>query len=469
MVDALKIETPQGTLTLSEPEAKQGWRLGDSCTLAASSRRERELLKERRTERRLAGSRWLAVPALVSLAACAAPKEKLAGLDWDTPVSPIAISIELTHDGTPVEGAEIKLRWAGRWFWGLFDRHGNGGTERTEVGATTSAGRFERELVGAPQVLARIEKQGFAVEHRFFNALQKNVCSVELSREAACAGRVRDEFGRPVPGAVVDVEDEDALGSIRERGFDIGSWNQVVEGRYLRGGAWIRDVLTGADGRFSVSGLAAGRRYTFNLMLPFPHVNDAVFERSCPLVGEELTVYCGATLQIELHHRERTSPGVRDVEFVLLRLDGTTWLPASSLGAVLDTARNVISFGPLPAGAYVVAVRAPGAGVGATHPITIEAGESARRVVELSTGHTLTGRVVDTRGEPIPGALVNLGTSPRSETAARTDDGGVFALEVPDADACLVVSHEGFESCVAPALKESAALGTVVLVKEPPH
>jgi protocatechuate 3,4-dioxygenase beta subunit len=212
-------------------------------------------------------------------------------------------------------------------------------------------------------------------------------------------GRVLDEKGNPVEGALVSTESEDRMRRSPSRPGE----------------------RSDADGRFAFLGLEPGRYRLFAGHDEFaPAVHDLELARESD-AEVEIVLTKGVTLSGRLID-ENDEPVKGKLS--LRALDGgavPTFL--KSRLTVETDAKGAFSLSSLPAGSHTLVAEARGYGAS-----TVEAVVSGRSDVEdvgdivLETGLSVSGRVVDEGGNPVPSANVHAYPSQERVAISATDE-----------------------------------------------
>ena len=318
-------------------------------------------------------------------------------------------------DGRAVAGAEVRIGEApapeARQRAAL-----RAAKERAEPQAVSDGqGRFRVAAVPALTVDVAVTRAGFARAELRSVKVPPGAGPVDLGRvalvpAAGVAGQVVDAAGRPIAGAAV---------------FRV---------LHLRPAHEMADELreeepetrTGADGRFVLSGLAAGT--PLHLLVTAPDFLPATARGIRPPTPQPLLfrLEAGASLAGRvLDDEERPVPGA-EIEIAWQPTVPGRELPAGPAVTKQTTADGDGRFAVpgLRAGVVVLAVDARGfvALRDVTATVPLPPGEEV--TVRLERGATLEGRVVTTEGEPVPETRILAGPA-----AGVADAEGRFRVE----------------------------------------
>ena len=288
--------------------------------------------------------------------------------------------------------------------------------ERGEPEALSDAqGRFRVAALPALAVDVAVTREGYArAELRSFRvppgAGPVDLGRIRLVPAAGVAGQVVDTAGRPIAGAAV---------------FRVARLRPAHEmADELR--EEEPDARTGADGRFALSGLAAGT--PVHLLVTAPDFLPATARGIRPPTPQPLLfrLEAGASLAGRvLDEEERPVPGAG------IEIAWQPTVPGRELPAGPAVTKQTTSDGDgrfavpgLRAGVVVLAVDARGfvALRDVTAAVPLPPGEEV--TVRLERGATLEGRVVTTEGEPVPETRVLAGPA-----AGVADAEGRFRVE----------------------------------------
>jgi hypothetical protein len=330
-----------------------------------------------------------------------------------------------------VEGAAVSIRW----FKVLETFQSIAAGMGSTIATTDSSGVVVAELGPAVGVNVVVEREGLTTVERRLSETESEV-TVVLEPETLVHGRAVDRVGRPF-----------TAGQVRVKPGNVS-------------------VPLDAEGRFVLHGIGTTQDYDVWLdgegwrkLVEIPH-----FRLPASGAAPVLTVPGEASLTIGVAHRERLAPRVRACAFLLeARRTGAPWYPAASFDTSLDSERDRAEFRALYPGDYRVLARAPGFGGGMSKIVTLAGAHLEREAIVLAPGRTVSGRLLDTRGNPVAGARVGLTASDPSPALSDTD--GAFVLgDLPLEDVFLTVSKDGYETETIPVPEGERALAPVVLV-----
>ena len=241
---------------------------------------------------------------------------------------------------------------------------------------------------------------------------------------ATLSGRVTDSGGHPLSGVAV--------------------WLRAGDG-----GEWGREpaTTTGADGAFAVAGLPPNEELEVDLC----HEGLLPDLESLPTVPPEpLDLTLRPALRLDGTVVYSDGEPVRDAYLLARPVDETehieTYRPCAT-GEKTDPtdAEGRFTLTPLEAGSYELTVSVEGFQRRQPWKTAVVPGPDSLRIV-LERGATLTGRVTDPQGQPVPGAWMTA-NGPESDTvSALTEADGSYRLTGIETGSVLVaVTHQGFE------------------------
>ncbi len=344
----------------------------------------------------------------------ARPGEVLRDITISLAPAPRYLGLVLSPEGRPVSGAEVRLLGAGTGESALFPLRAR----------FVADGRGEFHFTARPGAVLEARHPGFSAGRAELDrnarvagrlVLRLRPGAGEAAAEETIAGRVVDDGGRPVEGALVEAT---FLWSHRRRDS-------------LHADA---QALSDPAGRFVLSGLDPGF-----YLLAASREGFAPARRGRVRTGTsdlELRLSAGGRLEGQVRDRRSGRPVAPFTVVVRVRRGPLRLVPAASVAVIDPEGRYSLS--SLPPGPAVVTVVSPTHAPSDDVDVTIPPPPSGPAVADflLSPGGRLTGRIVERgSGRPLPGAAVAVeGTleSPlvlplRSEAVAGPD--GRFALD----------------------------------------
>ena len=304
----------------------------------------------------------------------------------------------LGAQGEPVAGA--LLRWR-TW----------------PVGTTGADGRLRVSFPGDGAPPLRIEGPGGERA-----TLPPGASVIRLVRPEAVTGKVADaQTGKPIAGALV--------------------WSGLPPD--------LPPVRSAADGSFSLPVLASGKSFG---------VAAAGYEMSGQpaLPGKRVAVALKKTTAIRGQVVDGAGAPIAGAGIEIQPWPSVDW-SLSSLGYfahLLSGQDGSFSIpGLLPGGAYRLAARRRGYGLGKVEVRTLPAGRPTPARIVLGSGATVTGRVVDESGNPVSGAgiiLLNMEIpDPASILQGASEDNGAFAIpHLTPGSFHLFAGREGYASAL---------------------
>lgn len=298
------------------------------------------------------------------------------------------------EDGKPVAGAEVE--WS-EWKTGT-----------SQAVATGRDGRFEllHQLSGSFNL--RFRADGFA---RLSQAIElqatdpDDLGTFHLQKSRALSGRVTDAHGRPVAGATV--------------------WNPSSSGQ--------SDATTGEDGLFELRNLDPAQPVRFSVCAPATLTSWFESEK-IPEERVEIVLQPAASLSGRVMDESGLpAEGVRLEATLSGQTPGYGDPPGDpcpsdnhSGGAVSgEDGRFTIS--QLQPGWFSVSARKEGYRSATSERVRIEPGQSFDDLqIHLERGAVLQGRILDGKGDPVPGARIELDGKERHKGTSDTE--GVYRL-----------------------------------------
>ncbi|MDQ3280752.1 MAG: carboxypeptidase regulatory-like domain-containing protein [Acidobacteriota bacterium] len=234
-----------------------------------------------------------------------------------------------------------------------------------------------------------------------------------------------------------------------------------ITGRVVRGGAGVEGVrvtamvptldssgVTGPDGTFTLSGLAAG-----NVRVMFRKEDDFIQEqRSITAPAREVLVELssGGRVTGRVVDKDSGKPvATFQAGISASRGGGGMVMMAPPQLKDFNSSDGTFTLENVPAGSMVLLANAPGY-AGARLNVTIEEGKTLSGVeLQLESGVKLTGRVTGPNGAPVADASVRIMPSPTGsfssrgmETNTTTNQNGEYSLEaLPPGEETLSFSH----------------------------
>ncbi|MBF5044196.1 carboxypeptidase regulatory-like domain-containing protein [Aggregicoccus sp. 17bor-14] len=208
---------------------------------------------------------------------------------------------------------------------------------------------------------------------------------LQLARATSLAGRVLDVYGRPAPGVSVLLQPTGDT------------------------------TLSDAAGRFHFAVPSAG---LYTLHAHHSEWGGGSVQAQAPAQGVELSLEPRAAVEVTV-----TGGGERleGAELMLWRDKEDVFHSDRASGP-----DGVVAMRGLPPGSYWLVATQREHLPSERQQVRVEEGQTARLSVELPRGASLSGAVVDERGQPVAGAQV--GVLPRAVAATTSDAAGHFAL-----------------------------------------
>ncbi|MBL8623658.1 MAG: carboxypeptidase regulatory-like domain-containing protein [Myxococcales bacterium] len=395
------------------------------------------------------------------------------------------------------------------------------------IWTTGADGRFRLTGLPAGGYVPVAEAPGFAVGRGapLTLALGQIVVGVELvlPRGAMVAGRVSDQRGAPVGGAIVRFAPAEPIGSrgVVEVATD-------ADGNYRAGPlAGAQAVSARAWGHGDFAGVLDVKRPADGSDVPYDVtlvVADAELEgvvedpAGLPVVGARIAIDAGAgagratvagpggrfrltmlaagPIQLRVEHPdypgERATVTTGDAARVVLRWGGGLELvvfdhhtganlpglpvlatgPGKARRELSTDAAGRVRLTPIVPGAWTLAVRTPGY-VARALAVTVPPGDRPAQItapdlrLELERGATVTGVVRDRAGDRVAGVALTLAADADAEARATTDSLGEFRLrDVPTGTVTLRATKGGLRAQLELELRPGDERGGVDLTLE---
>ncbi|MEZ5967392.1 MAG: sigma-70 family RNA polymerase sigma factor [Planctomycetota bacterium] len=326
--------------------------------------------------------------------------------------------IVVDFDERPVAAAEVLLAPCAAF-----------GMDAQEVTTTGDDGRFEVRTGYRDGVVVGARAAGFAPSSlALLLGAQGARAPVRLTLPApggAVEGRVEDDLGRPVAGAVVRV--------------GVGRLDCLVLSTQS-GPALPAQVRAADDGSFRVVGLAPGNHRVFARASGWAPWSGACEVRAGAATPLRVTLAAGCTVRGCVHD-EKGAPIAR------ARLQvGQEGDLSCVHGRSGDDGRYVLA--GLPSGEVRLRVAHSELG-GATTVLAAAAGAVLTCDVTLTHGVVMRGRVVDEAARPIPGVLLIARAGGWAASASSDRDGGFVFTNCPVGELLVLRTHGGTAEDVA--------------------
>ncbi len=319
-------------------------------------------------------------------------------------------------DATPIANANVTAN--GGRFW---ERHGSA--------TSGSDGRYAISGLPVGEAWVGATAPGWIAESASTGELQGATCTLDagktvtvdirMVRSARAGGRVLDEKGTPVPGAVVSAE-------------SAGDSNSPFAGMAwrFRSGDEGPSAASGADGAFSIDGLVPGSAYRFRASAPgFCEVQSAERKASAE-TPIEVEIRFAPSREIDVTVLdEATGAPIEAAEVSAAKPSEGMWDFANEGERDGKTGSDGhVRLGSLPAGALHVQAEAPDYVSRSEIPV---AEREAAVTVRLKRGLAISGRVLGPDGSPATGAHIYVGGGTLRtwmRPSARCEADGTFRL-----------------------------------------
>ncbi|MGH9360405.1 MAG: MSCRAMM family protein, partial [Thermoanaerobaculia bacterium] len=335
-----------------------------------------------------------------------------------------AVKVIDAESRQPIAGARVRLELAPD----PSSPPDEGGDRLPRSGSTDARGLFEARGLAPGSYRLSASAGGYLVSGGRKVSLpgqDEEELTVALAPGSAVSGRVLDASGRPVPGAAVRP--------------NVSADTVDESDRSLEGALSLR-ARTDAEGRYRLDGLPPRKDYVIEATHP-DHAPASVKEVALgareSLEGVDLVLLRGGAIAGRVVDEEGN--GIAGASL---------WASPANAGEAADAVRP--PFAPpepsgapdastgadgshrlarLPAGAYTLRARDPARErlPGRREQVEVAEGKTAESVdIVLGPGESLSGRVVDTDGEPVESAEVI--ASGEASSRARSDAAGEFRI-----------------------------------------
>jgi hypothetical protein len=345
--------------------------------------------------------------------------EKLWTLAPTVPVS----GLVRADDGKPIEGALVSLYSQSGFSTSFY---------------TDAQGRYTGRAAPGKLNFNVTPPGGFTTELNRGVADVAATGPVELppiiaARAASVSGVVKDETGKPASGARITGASIVTLGGGMSTHYPIG-------------------VTAGPDGRFNITGMTKGSTATLRAFDEKRGVLSNTAQASAGSAGVELKLDPSLSAQLSMLATDERGKSLRHVEYSVEFQEhyehDSSWF--QSLRPELNRpirpkTEGAFSLGAVPKFlSFRITASAEGFLPGKS-PLTPASNLNGPITVKLQRAMETTGRVVDSAGNPVVGALVKPAGCYGSEAISTTDSDGRFKLSgLPCATAVLTAQCEGF-------------------------
>lgn len=296
-------------------------------------------------------------------------------------------------------------------------------------------------------ILVTVEHAGYAIERKHLSAVTADrKVDLELVPETTLTGRVIDAQGAPVMSASVHAVDPE-LATPPLLSFGSSS------------------VMVDRDGRFTLHGLASGRRYEVHAEPPAPF-RATMQAVTLPVAALDLTCKSGCAVRLAARFPDGPAAPTAVLEGaeVILQREAKpgVWTEFETTYGVACEAQDLAVVEP---GTYRAVVGMMPKFVRArSAPFVVGPADRAHTVVvDLHPGRRAHGKIVTRAGAPLAGVMVTWTDDETIASAVSKDDGTFELAELPAEDATLEITSLRHRDAkvVAHAMQED--LGTIVL------
>ncbi len=344
------------------------------------------------------------------------------------------ITVSVTAGGAPVVGASVQFV--------------DGGGDETDV--TTDASGLARHPTGVPRTLVTVSQRGFANARALVVVAGKDqALDLVLVPSASIAGLVRGPDGKPLAGVSLVAADPDGPSAM-----SLAMPNPPP----------LVTATTDQDGRYSLDGLVSGRTYEVTATPADATVLTGLEAATAPGATDFALGAAGSVVATITMDPPSSDPRLADWPGVMLERDEGGWRITPCDRAVNGA---VVTFGRLAPGTYRVVSHPLIFPEAATGPVTIPTtGGAVTVTLALTQPRTITGRIVDASGNPIPSARV-LKMAGGAALGMLVHGDGRFSINGgPDA-VNFVVSADGFQDRPMTAAPGVNDVGDVALTPAP--
>jgi len=350
-----------------------------------------------------------------------------------------------TKEGKPVAGASVSVSRGGRY-------------------VTDAEGRFRGHAPLGEIYHSVAPPPGFSTGELYSRRpieIKAGAQPVELpplilTRAAVLRGVVKDDAGKPAAGARI----------LAECVVSMGGGMSSHSPRY---GA------AGPDGSFKIDNIPEGAEVTLRAFDEARASYGGPVGAAADATNVALKLEANTALRLAVAATDESGKPIDGAEFrVEFReryahdADWLQWLRQDLPKPIRATGSTPVDIGAMPTGlSYQVAASAPGF-LPATSSWTPGAKIKGPVTLKLRRALELTGRVVDSAGKPVVGALVKPAGCYGAEGSAATDSNGAFTLSgLPGTTAVVVAQCSGFRFGGVVATSGKPAIITLKRPSEP--
>ncbi|MBV8756004.1 MAG: carboxypeptidase regulatory-like domain-containing protein [Deltaproteobacteria bacterium] len=334
--------------------------------------------------------------------------------------------IVVTADGKPAPRAEVIVTEPS---WEHIPRLSDSYRSRT---TTDAEGRFSFDGVDRMPLAVTAwtdDASSDLVELDMRGTADKQGVRIVLANTGVLTGTVTEEDAGPAPFAIVSYFIAPDISEIK-------FVKTEAESRGLALPKSIGATLCDADGKFRVAGLPPGV-YTLRAQRPgatsVPPQYSAVWKEKVALGSNVTMVLPGlGTITGRVVDGDGRPVSTYVVSFAMF--EPAMQNAAMPPGRPVESADGALKIDGVPANKYIVAVTGPGIVEWRTsRPIEVRGGSvTDLGTITVTTGTTITGRVLSRAGEPVRNADITMATADKPDVYqhASSDDEGSFTLPV---------------------------------------